>query len=98
MPAKKTSQAYYRSAQAALIKRVSRQAINLAIQRKILTAKAKRVTRTQWLISAEDLAPYPPYGRQQESGNNNNSCLQCKRLWAYNGSIIMCKGVRYVKS
>ena len=72
MPAKKTSQAYYTPAQAARIKGVSRQAINLAIERKILPAKAKRVTRTQWLISAEDLAAYSPSGRHQSSGKKNN--------------------------
>jgi excisionase family DNA binding protein len=73
MAAKKsTSKKFYTPAEAARLKGISRQAINLAIERKVLPAKARKITRTQWLISAEDLAKYVPSGRHQESGKKNN--------------------------
>jgi excisionase family DNA binding protein len=73
MPTKKTAKkTYYTPAEAARHLGISRQAINLAIKRKVLPAKAQKVTRTQWLISAEDLEAYKPSGRHQESGKKNS--------------------------
>jgi hypothetical protein len=72
MPTKKKSTTYYTPAEAARVKGISRQAINLAIRRKLLPAKAKKITRVAWLISAEDLQAYKPSDRHQESGKKNN--------------------------
>jgi hypothetical protein len=80
MPTKKKSTTYYTPAEAARVKGISRQAINFAITRKLLPAKATKVTRTQWLISAEDLAAYKPSDRHQEAGKKNtNACTASDR-------------------
>ena len=67
MPAKK----YYTVAEAAKEKRISRQAVHLAIKKGALKAKEKRVTRSEWLISAADLEAYQPSDRHQASGKKN---------------------------
>jgi len=68
MPAKKT----YTVAEAAKIKGISRQAVHLAIKNGTLKAKEKKVTRSEWLISAADLEKYQPSDRHQASGKKNN--------------------------
>jgi hypothetical protein len=63
-PTKKT----YTITEAAKKKGVTRAAIHLAIQKGTLKARAKKVTKVEWLISANDLDSYHPSGRHQASG------------------------------
>jgi hypothetical protein len=54
--------------EAAKKKGVTRAAIHLAIQKGTLRARAKKVAKIEWLISADDLDSYHPSGRHQASG------------------------------
>jgi Helix-turn-helix domain len=69
-PAKKIR--YYSIPQAALALGITRQAVHLAIKKGSLKASERKVTKSEWLIAAEDLEAYTPSNRHQASGKKNN--------------------------
>jgi excisionase family DNA binding protein len=69
---KRPAKQFYTIAEAAKILGVSRQAVHLAIKKGALKAREKKVSKSEWLISAEDLESYRPSNRHQASGKKNN--------------------------